>query len=104
MKTTTIFGRNRKMSCRRLGKVLQTYLDGELDSETALLVSEHLDECRKCGLEADTYEVLLASLQTGLIDPESHEAIHRLADFGSRLASGNHPDISVSGGSLDDQF
>ena len=104
MKTTTVFGRNRKMSCRRLGKVLQTYLDGELDSETALLVSGHLEECRKCGLEADTYEALLGSLQNGVVDQESREAIHRLAEFGSQLAGGSLPEVHVFDSSPDDQF
>jgi anti-sigma factor RsiW len=50
------------MECRRIGKVLQSYLDGNTDEHTARRVAAHLDACRRCGFEAATYRELKASL------------------------------------------
>ncbi len=57
-----LFGTPSQMSCRQVGKVLQTYLDDELDDDTARKVAAHLEDCRRCGLEAETYEALKESL------------------------------------------
>lgn len=76
-----------QMSCHQVGKVLQTYLDDELDDDAARKVAAHLEDCRRCGLEAETYEALKASLQrgpAGLAD----EPVSRLREFGERLARG----------------
>ena len=88
MRTKTRYSKKTSLSCRQLGKVLQTYLDGEIDEHTAQLVAGHLEKCKQCGLEAHTYEALISSLQTGLVDDESGAALERLASFGHRLAAG----------------
>lgn len=49
-------------SCRRIAKRLQTFLDGELDTASAATVARHLEACRRCGLEVDTYTRVKASL------------------------------------------
>jgi anti-sigma factor RsiW len=86
-----IFGRliggRGQLSCHQVGQVLQSYLDGEVDAHTAAKVSAHLEDCRRCGLEAETYEALKSSLRrgpSGLAD----EPVARLREFGARLARG----------------
>ncbi len=82
-----LIGTRTHMSCHQVGKVLQSYLDDELDDDAARKVAAHLEDCRRCGLEAETYEALKASLQrgpAGLAD----EPVTRLREFGERLARG----------------
>lgn len=82
-----LIGTPRQMSCHQVGRVLQTYLDNELDDDAARKVAAHLEDCRRCGLEAETCEALKASLQrgpAGLAD----EPVSRLREFGERLARG----------------
>lgn len=82
-----LIGTPKQMSCHQVGRVLQTYLDNELDDDAARKVAAHLEDCRRCGLEAETYEALKASLQrgpAGLAD----EPVSRLREFGERLARG----------------
>ena len=82
-----LIGTPHQMSCRQVGKVLQTYLDDELDDDAARKVSAHLEDCRRCGLEAETYAALKQSLHrgpAGLAD----EPVARLREFGERLAQG----------------
>ncbi len=72
-------------SCREVGNVLQTYLDGELDELAARRITRHLALCRRCGMEASAYAEIKASLaRNGKhgIDPA---AVDRLRDFGQRL-------------------
>lgn len=82
-----LMGTAPELSCRQLGRLLQRYLDDELDDDSAEKVAAHLNDCRRCGLEAETYEALRVSLQrgpAGLAD----EPVARLREFGNRLARG----------------
>ncbi len=81
-------GRPGGLSCRQVAQVLQTYLDAELDEEAVQKVAAHLDACRRCGLEAETYQALKASLRRR---PEgmAEETIARLRAFGESLARGD---------------
>ena len=75
------------MSCHQVGEVLQQFLDGHIDDERAARIEEHLEECRRCGMEADTYERIKATLAAQRSDlPE--ESVERLRAFGERLARG----------------
>ncbi|MCU0271209.1 MAG: zf-HC2 domain-containing protein [Acidimicrobiales bacterium] len=80
-------GRNKPLSCHQVGQVLQSYLDDELDEAAAAKVHAHLEDCRRCGLEAETYEALKASLQRGPAGLTG-EPVARLRAFGERLARG----------------
>lgn len=77
------------MDCARVGEVLQSYLDGELDDDTAPLVAEHLEMCRRCGLEASVYTDVRDALANRVAPPE--ESVDRLRDFGVRIAHGDIP-------------
>lgn len=75
--------------CHQVAKVLQDYLDGETDPRTAQRVHDHLDECRRCGLEATTYRAIKTAIPAALahgdvtaVDPA---ALERLRDFTADL-------------------
>jgi hypothetical protein len=81
---------DRPLSCRQVGKLLQRYLDDAVDELTARRIAHHLEDCRRCGLELDTYLAIKASLaRRGATLPV--DAMHRLQDFGQRLAAGEGP-------------
>lgn len=52
----------RRTGCAEVIRVLQSYLDGEVDEAAAQGVVEHLADCRACGLEADLYREIKKSL------------------------------------------
>ena len=85
--------RTRPLSCRQVGKVIQHFLDGEIDDATKARVAEHLDNCRRCGLGADTYLQIKAALARSATEP-SADALGRLREFGERLAAGHDPGAS----------
>lgn len=76
--------------CHRSARVLQSFLDDELDAPTTAKVAEHLEECRRCGLEASAYTTIKAVIATGdhahthRLDPE---AVARLEEFARTLAN-----------------
>jgi anti-sigma factor RsiW len=74
------------LDCREVGKVIQSYLDSELDDADARLVAAHLDKCRDCGLEAGTYDRIKAALAQPMPEGADPEAIERLRSFGQGLA------------------
>ena len=74
------------MSCEEVGLVVQQFLDGEVDDRTAELVGDHLEACRRCGLEASVYRDLKTAL-AHRADPPA-ESLDRLREFGHRLSRG----------------
>ncbi len=79
-----------RMRCMATMRVLQSYLDGALDEVAARRVAEHLEDCRRCGLEAEVYTEIKAALGEGdrTVDPR---AVERLRRFGEQLARGDLP-------------
>jgi anti-sigma factor RsiW len=75
----------RRLSCRQVGRLLQTYLDSELPNARAVLVADHLDACRRCGLEADSYRWLKAQL-AGLAPHTDECQLDRVRRFADELA------------------
>lgn len=78
--------RSAEMSCKEVGRVLQQFLDGTVDDVSAHRIRRHLDACRRCGLEATTYEEIKAALRRRVAPDD--DAIVRLRAFGDSLASG----------------
>ena len=75
-------------SCRQAALVLQSFLDGEADATAAAKVEEHLEMCRRCGMEADTYRQIKAALaRAAPVIPEL--ALRRLQKFGDEIATGS---------------
>jgi predicted anti-sigma-YlaC factor YlaD len=69
--------------CWHVSRVLQTYLDGHTDDLTSRRVREHLDECRRCGLQADTYRAIIDALARH--EQPADEPVDRLRAFGEAL-------------------
>jgi predicted anti-sigma-YlaC factor YlaD len=78
--------RRRELSCRAVGKLLQTHLDGELEDVSAVLVAAHLDDCHRCGLEAEAYQWLVRALLR-LAPPVEPERLVRIRAFADELAA-----------------
>ncbi len=78
------------LDCREVARVLQTYLDRELDEHTSRKVSHHLEDCRRCGLEASTYRELKKRL-SDMRRPVDPEVVERLRDFVDKLTNDEKP-------------
>ncbi|MCU0261611.1 MAG: zf-HC2 domain-containing protein [Ilumatobacteraceae bacterium] len=76
------------MDCRQVAQLLQHYLDGEVDADRARRIAAHLDDCRHCGLEAETYERIKAALAASQ-SPLPEDAVDRLREFGEELVRGD---------------
>lgn len=81
-----------ELDCNQVGEVLQHYLDGQIDADTARRIEDHLEACRICGMEADTYERIKAVLAARRADVPP-ESIDRLRAFGERLVRGEDPTV-----------
>ena len=78
------------MDCHQVGELLQHYLDGRIDADRARRIEAHLEECRRCGMEVDTYERIKATLAAHRPEVPA-ESVDRLRAFGERLARGEEP-------------
>lgn len=89
---TKLFGRrsNGQLDCHAVGELLQQYLDHEIDDERGRLISAHLEDCRRCGLEADTYEHIKETLAAQRADVPQ-DSVDRLRDFSRGLIRGEDP-------------
>jgi anti-sigma factor RsiW len=77
---------NARANCREVAVFLQRYLDGEVDEYTLRRVAAHLEDCRRCGLEAATYRSLKRALaRRGLVPAD---AAARLRTFAEQLVAG----------------
>jgi anti-sigma factor RsiW len=81
-----------RSGCLRVTRVLQSYLDGEVDASTATIVAQHLEECRKCGLEASTYLAIKTAITQAGDDSARVDAaaVDRLRTFAHDLAEPRH--------------
>ena len=79
---------SRALDCKSAARVLQSYLDGELDGLSTSRVREHLEVCRACGLEADTYSAIKDSIGSG--HSPSDDAVRRLEQFAADLMQGDN--------------
>jgi hypothetical protein len=78
------------LTCEEVAEVLQQYLDDQTGDDLARLLSAHLDDCRRCGLEADTYRRIKQSL-AGHRGPVPEDSLARLREFGARLSREGQP-------------
>ncbi len=78
------------LSCAEVAALLQQYLDDESDEVTAGRVAAHLDDCERCGVDADVYRDITAALARRRRLPDV--SVHRLRQFGDRIAAGDLPD------------
>ncbi|MGH9166152.1 MAG: anti-sigma factor family protein [Acidimicrobiales bacterium] len=69
-----------------MARVLQEFLDHEVDDLTGGRVARHLELCRRCGMEAAVYTDIKASLarRGAPVDPE---VVRHLRHFSEQLAT-----------------
>lgn len=79
-----------RIECRRVGPLLQPFLDGALNAPQRRQVIRHLEACRRCGLETATYAALIGRLH-GIAETSDADAIARLESFVDALASDDAP-------------
>jgi anti-sigma factor RsiW len=84
-----LLARLSRSRCHQVARVLQSYLDGEVEPPVAAMVAEHLEECRRCGLEADAYLAIKTAITSSApdaldVDPA---AVDRLRLFARQLAA-----------------
>lgn len=79
----------RPLNCLQVRRVLQAYLDGTVDETTVRRVTAHLDGCRRCGLEAETYRAIKDALARD--ETTSAVAVARLRAFGENLLAADPP-------------
>lgn len=87
----TRWWKRRRLMCPEVRRTLQRYLDGEVDAEWASRVRDHLEDCRRCGLEADTYEALKINLERRGPDVPD-QLVVRLQRFAEGLGGGRGRD------------
>lgn len=76
--------------CIEVGRLVQSYLDSELDSDTTAKVASHLDACRRCGLNAADYRQLKSALNETSA-PLPADRLRRLQAFAADLATSHPP-------------
>jgi anti-sigma factor RsiW len=76
----------RLLDCKQVARVLQAYLNGDLDEFDAWRVTVHLEDCRRCGLEVATIREIKRAL-AGRYKP-APEAVARLRAFCEDLLQG----------------
>ena len=81
----------RGLSCSQVEAVLQEYLDEELEASEVPRVLKHLEACRDCGLEAEMYTSIKASLHAHKDDP-SADSMDRIRALAEQLATTGIPE------------
>ena len=69
-------------TCEEIMEVLQSYLDGEIDADTARQVASHLAHCTRCDRESQVFQSIKASLarQRRPVDPEIMAALRQYSE------------------------
>ncbi|MDE3205633.1 MAG: zf-HC2 domain-containing protein [Acidobacteriota bacterium] len=83
-------------SCLQVMRVLQSYLDGHTDEMTARRVANHLEACRRCGMEASIYREMKAALARQA-KPLDDESLGRLRQFSLSLTQRHDAEDSKPG-------
>jgi hypothetical protein len=73
------------MVCKKILPLLSEFHDEELDAETTVLVSQHMNQCAQCRAEYDKISVIKSKLQSlrGVQAPEYLHSLvqHRIAEM-----------------------
>ena len=81
------FRRRSGLSCDEVMVVLQSYIDGETDVDTARAVAAHLADCADCDLESTAYRRIKVSLAS-TAEPIDADVLASLRNFSDRLVRG----------------
>jgi len=84
----------RPLTCPEVARLVQRYLDDEVDELRAQRMAHHLEDCRRCGLKAETYSAIKRSLRENRpVVPA--DALERLLAFAEHLAAETPADESA---------
>lgn len=86
----------RPLMCPEVARLLQRYLDGEVDDLKAQRIARHLDDCRRCGMKAETYSAIKHALREHRPAVPA-DALERLRGFAEQLAAEEPTDESAGG-------
>ena len=81
MHTIMRMRRRAGISCAHVQDLVQAYLDGELAEPGRTQLAAHLELCRPCGVDAETYD----RIKTSLAAPAPAETVERLEHFAATL-------------------
>ncbi len=73
------------LACKQVAEDLQSFLDNEDTVANRDLIAAHLEACRDCGLEANTFNQLKASLARPVLEIDD-TALDRLRAFGASIS------------------
>jgi anti-sigma factor RsiW len=85
-----MFTKKSGISCVQVARILQQYLDEELDASRRALVAAHLGECRRCGLDEKSFREIKSALARRRHQIPA-EPIDRLRKFAADLATADAP-------------
>jgi anti-sigma factor RsiW len=54
---------NGMLGCRQVRRILQSFLDGEVEPRRAVMVAAHLERCSRCHIEADVLARVIDAIQ-----------------------------------------
>lgn len=68
--------------CREIERLLQDFMDGELDIHETKYLLQHLEACRRCGLKAAIYRDVKESLvrQRRALSADTRAQLHTFLD------------------------
>lgn len=52
-----------RLGCRQVRRILQAFLDGEVEPRRAEMVAAHLESCSRCHVEADLLARVIEAIQ-----------------------------------------
>lgn len=81
----SLFGSEDMTSCRQAIRHLQSAMDGELDEHTLARVNRHFEACRKCGLDAETYQAIKSTIAASNPEPLPQNLLDDLTTFARSL-------------------
>lgn len=74
----------RPPDCRQVARIMQAYLDGELPPGDTALVAAHLEDCERCGVDAEVYRRVKAAIGRLRTAPDP-DAVRRLRGYAQEL-------------------
>jgi anti-sigma factor RsiW len=85
-----MFTKKSGITCVQVARILQQYLDEELDASRRAMVAGHLSACRRCGLDEKSFREIKSALARRRHEIPV-EPIDRLRKFAAGLASPGAP-------------
>lgn len=66
-----------KMNCTEAQRLLNLYIDAELDTESTLEIEEHLQKCTACSHAYHNYQMLQTAIKTGSLSFSAPEQLRK---------------------------